>query len=182
MGRSGFWLRKFPLAVFAISFLAPFSQAQGTPVADVAVGYSPLYILQGYTIWMNGGSGSVAVNANDWLGVAADFGGYLGHIPQSLRGETYTFGPRFSYRKLERLVPFGEALLGGSHFSESSGGITGGGTQFAFALGGGTDVGPGKNRKFAVRLEADYFGIRSNGSTTPAMRFSVGIAYRIGKR
>jgi outer membrane immunogenic protein len=181
MERSRLWL-KFTFVVFAIFFLTAFLHAQDTPVADVAVEYSPLYILKGLTIWMNGGSGSMAVNANEWFGVAADFGGYVGHIPQSLTGETYTFGPRFSYRKLDRVVPFAQALFGGSHFSESSGGITGGGTQFTFALGGGADVGLGGSRKFAVRLEGDYFGIRSSGSTTPSVRLSAGIVYRIGNR
>jgi len=182
MERSGLWLRKITLAVFAISFLATASQAQDTPAADVAVAYSPLYILKGFTIWMNGGSGSIAANANHWFGVVGDFGGYLGHIPQSLTGETYTFGPRFSYRKLDRVVPFAQALFGGSHFSESSGGITGGGTQFTFALGGGADIGLGSSRKFAVRLESDYFGIRSSGSITPSLRLSAGIVYRIGTK
>jgi hypothetical protein len=91
---------------------------------------------------------------------------YLGHVPESLTGKTYTFGPRFSYHKLDRLVPFAQALFGGSHFSESTGGITGGGTQFTFAIGGGGDIGLGSSRKFALRLEGDYFGICSSGSTT----------------
>jgi hypothetical protein len=158
------WLKELTSAILAISLLAAFSPAQDTPAADVAVEYSPLYILKGYTIWMNGGSGSVAFNVNNWFGVAGDFGAYLGYIPQSLTGEAYTFGPRFSYRKLPRVVPFAQALFGGSHFSESSGGITGGGTQFSFGLGGGGDIGLGSSRKFALRLEGDYFGIRSSGS------------------
>jgi hypothetical protein len=168
--------------ILMFPLLAGFSSAQTTPTADVSVAYSPLYILKGYTIWMNGGSGSVAFNANRWFGVAGDFGGYLGHIPQDLTGETYTFGPRFSYRRLGWVVPFAQALFGGSHFSESSGGITGGGTQFSFAVGGGADIGLGSRRKFAVRLGGDYFGIRSGGSTTPAMRLTSGIVYRIGGR
>jgi hypothetical protein len=114
--------------------------------------------------------------------VAGDFGVHLGHVLESLTGETYTFGPRFSYRKLDRLVPFAQALFGGSHFSESTGGITGGGTQFTFAIGGGGDIGLGSSRKFALRLEGDYFGIRSSGSTTDSARFFVGIVYRIGKK
>jgi outer membrane immunogenic protein len=182
MERSRRWLKKLTFAVFAISFLATLSYAQDTPAADVAVEYSPLYIVKGFTIWMNGGSGSVAFNANKWFGVAGDFGGYVGHIPQSLTGATYMVGPRFSYRKLDRLVPFAQALFGGSHFSKSSGGITGGGNEFAFALGGGGDFGLGGSRKFGLRLEGDYFGIRSSGSTTPSVRLSVGIVYRIGKK
>jgi hypothetical protein len=180
MGISHLRLWKLASAVFVISFLAALSFAQDAPAVDVAVEYSPLYIVKGYTIWNNGGSGSVAFNANSWFGVAGDVGGYLGHIPQALTGETYTFGPRFSYRKLDRVVPFAQALFGGSHFSESTGGITGGGTQFTFAVGGGADIGLGSSRKFALRLGGDYFGIRSSGSTTPSVRPSVGIAYRIG--
>jgi hypothetical protein len=106
---------------------------------------------------------------------------YHGYPSESLTGETYTFGPRFSYRKLDRLLPFAQVLFGGSHFSASSGGITGGGTEFSFSVGGGGDIGLGSRRKFALRLEGDYFGIRSNGSTTPSARLSVGMVYRIGK-
>jgi hypothetical protein len=169
------------LLTLMFSLLAGCSPAQTTPAADVAVAYSPLYILKGYTIWMNGGSASLAVNANPWFGIAGDFGGYVGHIPQSFTGETYTFGPRFSYRKLDRIVPFAQALFGGSHFSTSTGGITGGGTQFTFALGGGADIGLGSSQKFAARLGADYYGIRSGGSTTPSARLTFGIVYRIGR-
>jgi outer membrane immunogenic protein len=182
MERLRLWPWRFTFAVVTVCFLAAVSHAQGTPAADVSVGYSPLYILKGDTIWMNGGSGSVAVNANKWLGVVGDFGGYLGHIPQDLTAETYIFGPRFSYRKLDRIVPFAQALFGGSHFSESSGGITGGGSQFTFAVGGGADIGLGDTRKFALRFEGDYFGIRPSGSTTSSLRLSAGIVWRIGKR
>jgi len=182
MERFRLWLKKLSFAVFAISLLTTFSRAQETPASDVAVQYSPLYILKGYTIWMNGTRSSVAFNANSWFGVAGDFGAYFGHVPETLTGETYTFGPRFSYRKLDRVVPFAQVLFGGSHFSESTGGITGGGTQFAFAVGGGGDIAVSGSRKFALRLEGDYFGIRSSGSTTPSARLSVGIVYRIGNK
>jgi hypothetical protein len=88
---------------------------------------------------MNGVSGSAARNLNDWFGFEGDFGVYRGHVPESITGETYMAGPRVSFRKFDRVVPFAEnlflqALLGGSHFSQSTGGITGGGTQFALLL------------------------------------------------
>ena len=92
-------MKKLFWTTLALSVLTTVSQAQGVPQADVAVGYSGLYILKGYTIWNNGGSGSVAWNANNWFGVAGDFGGYVGHVPQTLTGETYLFGPRLSYRR-----------------------------------------------------------------------------------
>jgi len=160
------------------------SCAQDAPQGDVAVGYSPLYIIKGYTIWMNGGSASASFNINNWLGVVGDFGGYVGHVPETISGETYMAGPRFYYRKLktDRLAPFAQALFGGSHFSESTGGITGGGSQFTFALGGGADVALGSSGKFALRPAWEYVGIRSDGSTTSATRFSIGIVYRFGNR
>jgi len=175
------WLKKLTSAVFAIS-LVTFSHAQDAPVADVAVRYSPLYILRGYTIWLNGGSGTVAFNTNNWFGVAGDVGVYHGYPSESLTGETYTFGPRFTYRNLDRIVPFAQALFGGSHFSASSGGITGGGTEFTFSLGGGSDIALRGSQRLALRLEGDYFGIRSSGSTTPAVRLSAGIVYHLGDR
>jgi len=113
--------------------------------------------------------------------VVGDFGAYFGHIPQSFTGELYSFGPRFYLRKPgSRFVPFGQALFGGSHFSMSPPGISGGGTQFAFGLGGGGDITLKHNGRFALRGQAEYFGIRTNGDTTPCTRLSVGIVYRLG--
>jgi hypothetical protein len=172
--------------LLASSLLAVSSPAQVAPAADISVQYSPLYILQGYTIWNNGVSASAARNVNDWLGFVGDFGVYRGHVPEPLTGETYMLGPRFSYRKFDKLIPFAQdlffqGLFGGSHFSQSTGGITGGGSQFTFALGGGADLGLGRAQKFALRPQLEYVGIRSAGSTTPAVRLSIGIAYHIGQ-
>jgi hypothetical protein len=180
-------MKKFAWAAMLPWVLAISSFSQNIPNTDVSVQYSPLYVETGYTIWMNGVSGSAARNLNDWFGFAGDFGVYRGHVPESITGQTYMIGPRLSYRKLDRLVPFAEdlfvqALFGGSHFSQSTGGITGGGTQFALAVGGGVDIALGNSSKFALRPKIEYVGIRSGGSITPATRLSVGIAYRLGQR
>ena len=89
---------------------------------------------------MGGASSSVALNANQWFGVVADLGVYRGHPRVSLTGETYTFGPRFTFHQ-RRNAAFVQTLFGGSHFSVSSGGISGEGTEFAFALGSAIDIG-----------------------------------------
>ncbi len=167
--------------VFILLCLGAPCFAQDAPKADVAAGFSALYILKGYTIWTAGGSASGAYYANNWLGLVGDFGVYHGYPAESLTGETYMGGPRFSYRRLNRVVPFGQALFGGSHFNASTGGITGGGSQFAFALGGGADFLLGHESKFALRPQLEYVGIRSQGSTTPSARLSIGFVYRIGK-
>ena len=132
---------------------------------------------------MTGPSGALAVNANNWLGLVADFGAYFGHVGPSITGETYTFGPRISFRKPgTRFVPFAHGLFGGSHFSMDTGGISGGGTQFTFGLGAGGDILLGSSRKLALRGQFEYFGIRAVGSTTNKVRFGAGIVYRIGKK
>jgi hypothetical protein len=131
---------------------------------------------------MTGVGGAIAVNTNDWLGVVGDFGVYFGHVGPSITGETYTFGPRLSFRKPGRLVPFAQALFGGSHFSIDTSGISGGGTEFTLGAGGGRDILLGASGKFALRGQVEYFGIRGTGSTTSSVRLSAGIVYRIGKK
>lgn len=148
------------------------------------MGYSHLQIIKGFTISMNGASGSVAFNANDWFGVVGDVGVYHGSPGGvGLTGETYTFGPRLSYRKSDRVVPFAQALFGGSHFSASFSGISGSaGNHFAFGFGGGADVALGRSGKVALRPQVEYFGLPLNGSVISNVRLSVGIVYRIGKK
>ena len=168
-------MRKLLFAALAFSLLATVSRAQETPVADVAGGYSFLYVVKGLTLAMNGGSGSVAVNANDWLGVVGDFGAYRGPSA-NLTLETYTGGPRFSYRKKGGFVPFAQALLGGSHASMVSGGFTGL-NSFVFGGGVGADVGLGRSGRFALRPQLEYLGFRANAITTNTTRFTLALVY-----
>jgi len=162
--------------------LAAASHAQEIPHADVMMEYSHLQVLKGYTISMNGGSTSGAYNLTNWLGVAGDFGSYHGYPSENLTGETFTLGPRLSYRRIHWLQPFAEGLAGGSHFNMNSGGITGGGAKFTPGAGAGADVALGHQNRFAVRLQRDYFWVRSEGSNTTCDRLSAGIDYRFGAR
>lgn len=172
-------MRKAVAVAFATWLFAALAQAQRATKIDISAQYSPLYILQGYTIWMNGASASAAFHVNNCFVVVGDFGVYHGHIPQGFTGQTYTFGPRFLYHRSDRFVPFVQALFGGSHFSASTSGIRGGGNEFAFDVGGGADL-LGPSGRFAVRPQFEYVGIRSNGSITTAVRLGIGIVYRMG--
>ena len=169
-------------AAIALLLATTVSIAQDTPKADVAIDYSHLEVLKGYNINMNGGSVSAAFNVRDWLGLAADFGAYHGYPSESLTGETFTAGPRFTYRRFPRLEPFAEGLIGGSHFNLNSGGVTGGGAEFAMAAGAGLDIALGHRKKFAIRLQRDYFWVRSGGEFTIDDRLSAGLAFRFGQR
>ncbi|HTC67676.1 MAG TPA: OmpA family protein [Candidatus Acidoferrum sp.] len=111
--------------------------------------------------YLHGGSTSIAYNFNRYLGLVADFGGYDNSKvtlfgPTSSRtfnsdgtAYTYLFGPRFSYRRYERVTPFFQALIGGAYAtSVNIAGCTGDASctplasenALAAALGVGFDV------------------------------------------
>lgn len=176
-------MKKLAFAALVFSVLTTVARAQETPVADVAGGYSVIYVVKGFTYFMNGGSGSVAFNVNNWLGAVGDFGAY--HAPSgvnSLTAETYTIGPRFSYRRLERFTPFGQVLIGGIHSSVVTTAFTGVSNALAFGAGGGADIGLDRGGRFALRPQLEYIGFRSNGNTIGNFRLSVGIVIRVGKK
>jgi outer membrane immunogenic protein len=175
-------VKSFLLSALAFLILPFPSRAQDTPKADIAAGYSFLWIGQGFTFFMNGGSGSVALNLNNCLGAVGDFGAYRADPGVSLTAETYTFGPRFSYRKWERLTPFAQVLVGGQHTSAATTGFTNASNAFAFGAGGGTDIGLDHAGKFALRPQLEYFGFRANGNTTGTVRFALGVVFRIGRK
>src|SRR5579862_177349 len=130
--------------VAALGFVCLFSvsaRAQGTSTPltriDVSAAYS--YVNAGAadsggTFNVHGGSGSVAYNLNNWVGLAADVGGYhFTTLPAGLGSNMYTylFGPRFSFRNSGRITPFAQVLFGGGRVNASSGGIQAGENGFA---------------------------------------------------
>ncbi|HEX8815834.1 MAG TPA: hypothetical protein VF753_10060 [Terriglobales bacterium] len=170
-----------PIALAIALALTTAARAQTTPVADVAVGYSTFEVVKGYSLNAQGGSGAVAFNLTPLLGVIGDLGIY--YAPSiSMTAETYTFGPRFSYRHWPRLTPFAQATLGGGHASSAQSGFTGVTNAFAFGAGGGADFGLDRRGRFAFRPQLEYLAFRGNGSTTGTIRFSAGLVIRIGKK
>ncbi len=181
--------------VFCVSAIAQ----KETPKAELFAGYSyvranPGSPLEGVNL--QGGSGSLAVNANNWLGIVADFGGYqlsdltiMGEpIPLDATAFTYLFGPRFSYRKNERVTPFVQALFGGVRLSGNILGVSApAGYAFAITVGGGLDV--KVHRNVAIRIVQaeslltrfpDPASITGATGTQKNARISAGIVFRIG--
>jgi outer membrane immunogenic protein len=176
-------MKKLMWAALALTLAAATSFAQNTPKADVGVGYAFLHLsANGGSTNMNGFDGSVAYNVSDWIGIVGDLG-YYHSSPSgvSLNDVSYTFGPRFSYRKSDKVVPFFQALFGGSHLSAAFGGSSGAVNPFAFAFGGGADI-PLKGDKIGLRPEFDYLGQRTNGTTLNGARLSVGLVFHLGKK
>jgi len=152
------------LVAFALSTAV---HAQATPAADVTLGFSSMWVGKGYTFFLNGGGSSAALYENQWLGFVGDLGVHHSDPGVSLTTETYMLGPRFSYRRRSRFVPFGQVLVGGLHASAVTTGFTDAANAFAFGAGGGVDVGLGRAGKFVLRPQLEYLGLNSQrGSPT----------------
>jgi len=123
-----------------------------------------------------GATGSFAYNANKWLGLVAEFGGYrfsrdvyvlppgaTQQVLTSLDGnqQTYLFGPRLNFRHFDHFVPFLEVLFGGGHGSAE---VPGDASQsdFAMVAGGGVDVILTKMLAWRF-VEADYLMTNYSG-------------------
>jgi hypothetical protein len=176
-------MKKFIWVAVALSVLAVSSKAQEVPAAEVSAGYSYFRAGGSGGVNLNGFNTTAAYNANSWFGVVGDFGFYGGSPSGvSINAFTYTFGPRFSYRKSDRIVPFAQATFGASHLSASFAGASGSTNPFAYSFGGGADVAITRSGKVALRPEVEYFGLRANGGTSNCVRLAVGIVYHIGQR
>jgi opacity protein-like surface antigen len=185
--------------LFLAALAATPATAQETPKFDVSAGYSFVagnQVVTSQSINLNGASGSVSYNYNRFLGLVFDLGTYYnGNVAstgRTLSVTTYLFGPRFSYRKNEKVTPFGQVLLGGGYaggtlYTTSLGGGAaplGAQNSFAMTAGGGLDW--NAHPRIAVRLfQAEYLrtqfnnGINSNQNN---FRFSAGVVFHFGKR
>jgi len=184
---------------------------RSTPRFELFLGYSnfrsvPMSSAGNRIAWLSGGSTSLAINANRYLGFVADFGGYHanrfgpdappigGVVNASGNVFTYMFGPRLSLRH-DRFTPFAQVLFGGARAGEVTlNGCSGVGctplpseNSFTMTAGGGLDI--TLHRHVALRLfQAEYvmtrFEDRSSSVAQPGtqndVRLSAGIVFRFG--
>jgi len=150
-----------------------------------------------------GASGSFAYNANKWLGLTAEVGGYhfnrriygtpvqnpdgtVTYPQESISGsfETYLFGPRINFRHFDHFVPFVEVLFGAAHSGLQLTGTTAQ-SSFALAAGGGVDVVLTRNLVWRF-MEADYLMTNFTGTQVAAdgrqnnFRIGSGVVLRWG--
>ena len=111
---------------------------------------------------MSGGFLAASVPVRYWLSAAVEVtGGHannIGPLGQNLTLTTYTAGPQITWRGT-RFVPFGQALFGAAHGSDSyfpdGSSYSTSATSFAFTAGGGLDL--HLSHRFAIRaFEAQY--------------------------
>ncbi|HYP30001.1 MAG TPA: outer membrane beta-barrel protein [Blastocatellia bacterium] len=198
---------RYVIWIAAFLFLIPSAgMAQESPKVEVFGGYSFLRVEGGDSF--NGWQASVAGNVNNWFGIVAEFSGHYdsrsqrlsfvrpGLPPVELRSDTDTsihsflFGPRFSYRKHERVTPFVHGLIGLTR-TQVDGTATASDpvlddlltdfetsdTNFSAVFGGGVDI--NLSKRFALRLvQADYQAIRNDSFTLDNARVSTGLVIR----
>ncbi len=179
------------VCLFGVIFLfAVAAAAQDTSKADVFFGYSYVRANPATagvpSFNLHGGSASLAFHPWGSLGIVGDVGGYHnGNVLGSGLGTTvytYLFGPRFSYRRSERVVPYVQALFGGAHATGNFFGTSNSRNAFAMTAGGGLDI--NATRHVGLRLaQVEYFLARfeefpGTRSSQNNLRLSTGIVFR----
>jgi opacity protein-like surface antigen len=176
-----------PPAAEAPSF--PGSVFQGeldVPQIEVFGGYSYLSLDTqglGSRTGFHGWGASAAYNFSPWLGIEGEVGGHYkpnctGTIGINCGHLTVMGGPKVTYRNAGITV-FGHGLFG-------LGNMRAGGSETAFAWGGGGGVEIAVSENFSVRAgQADLFVTRYGASVGAPnqnnIRISGGIVYRIGR-
>ena len=163
------------------------------PSGNVFVGYSYMSadLVSGNRTNLNGWNASVEGKFLPFIGVVGDFSGHYGTaapaaIPVctgiigvpcgTLSANTdiysFLFGPRVSM-SVGKVRPFAEALLGASHLTASSSGVSNSNTSFAYALGGGLDY--HLIPLVSWRVQGDFLQTRFFSNTQNNVRISTGI-------
>ena len=158
------------------------AQAQETPAWEVSGGYSYLEAnLGGTSFHLNGGTGSVTQNLNDWIGGRIECNFYQGSVSgATISAQTFTYGPVFAYHHYDKLTPFVHAQFGAVHASQGYLGISQSAFKFAMSAGGGVDV--KINQRAAIRLQGDYLMTRFLGLRQDNVQGSVGLVIRFGTK
>ena len=173
--RKSFWVAVL-LTVFG--FAMPARAQDEIAKAEFYVGYDYLRVNSGGTAFnFNGGSGQFTYNANNWLGIVGDLGGY--YTGNGLRAGlfSYVFGPRINFRG-HGVTPFAQVLFGGARSIDSSPL-----NAFAMTAGGGIDF--KISERFAIRpIQAEYMltNFTDGASNRQSnFRYSAGIVFRFGR-
>ena len=134
----------------------------------------------------NGGGGQLEYNANHWLGVVGDLGGFRATSSGNgaLAGGVFTYllGPRVNFRR-GKVTPFVQTLFGGVRTTDGIAQSTGTENNFAMTAGGGIDFKVSKH--VSVRpVQVEYFMTKipdGLNNRQDNLRVGAGIALRLGR-
>lgn len=166
----------------SILFLGITAQAQDIPAWELYGGYSYLRAdLNGTSFGMSGGNGSITENVNGWFSGRLEVSGYQGATSGiTVSAQTATFGPVFTYRRLQKLTPFGNVQFGAVHASAGYLGISESAWKFAMSAGGGADF--NINERVAIRVQGDYLLTRFLDLRQDNVRVLAGLVFRFGQK
>ena len=137
---------------------------------------------------MNGGNGWAAYDFTRSFSavgeLSAQHAGNINATGEDLTLFSYLFGPRYTLRKSDRWLPFGQVLLGGARatgtYEPSPSGGSGSYNAFSLVAGGGLDI--NLTHRIAIRgFEADYYlthfpnGVNGRQNN---LRISAGLLFR----
>jgi outer membrane immunogenic protein len=133
----------------------------------------------------NGGGGQLEYNANHWLGVVGDLGGYgaTATTNGALVGGAFTYlaGPRVNFRH-GKVTPFAQTLFGGIRTTDGIG-RSGPENNLAMTAGGGVDF--KVSRHVSVRpVQAEYLMTKlpdSLNNRQDNLRVGAGVVFRLGR-
>jgi len=172
------------IRVIALVFLFSLpAMAQDVPAWEFYGGYSYMRAdLGGVDQGLHGWDFDVAQNLNRWFGGVMNFTGHYAHPGgANVNVHSFAYGPRFTYRKSERLVPFGQVLLGAVRGSVGYLGLSQAKFDFGFAAGGGLDY--KVNDRVAIRvIQADYLATPFFKLRQDNVRASAGLVFYLGKK
>jgi hypothetical protein len=170
------------------------AQGQGS---EISAGYSFTSADGGSAdrINMNGWNTGATYFVNNWLGIEGNVGNSWHSESASIAGAsvdakvksyTYVAGPRFDFKKGQRMNPFVHALVGFDRLTAETSTTIGGTTTeisasdtgFATTLGGGAVF--GMSKRMGINLGGDYL-MANHGVTQHNFRISVGVVFRFGK-
>jgi opacity protein-like surface antigen len=181
-------MQKILMSFCLLAITALPAVAQESPKYEVFGGYG--YVRpEGGQANLSGWHTSVASNMNNWFGIAMELSGQYGsqtlsipdssgqitRVKASVDFHSLSFGPRFTYRKNERLSPFAHVLVGiarGNWKRPAS--VAGEETSFGAAVGGGFDTKITEHVSFRM-IQAEY--VRTHFGTTPEKNFRIATGF-----
>jgi len=132
-----------------------------------------------------GGTLGLAVRATEHVSIVAEVAVHSEfNFFDNQNLTTYTFGPRYSVKRGNRLTLFTEARAGGAHVTSTaifgSGSPTSGVNGFAFGGGGGVDLGI---RPWVAwrAVQGDYTFARIGETNKSGFRIGTGFVFRFGE-
>jgi hypothetical protein len=132
-----------------------------------------------------GWSVAITKNFNNWFGLSVGGGGGYETAQESgidfdLSGHSISAGPRFSFRRNPRVVPFAEIALGVNHARASALGSTVSSNDLVVSgLGGVTAW---ARPRFGIQFGAGYSRACKVAGTPGAFGLQLGIVFGIGER